>query len=222
MPEIEEFFDEVDTNRSRRARELLEIKRWFTARETDPFGIASKAVVVLAYAQWEGFYNDCVSSYVAFLRMNGGRIRDTDWMMLVGAFDGMFQSLNDRRHSAEARRQFVADLREVLDCGYERFDVKVTQARSNLDFSRLRESYGILDFDIARVQKFRLRIDREIVLWRHQAAHGDQPDLSKLDVDKHIDLTNELLLIVSDQFQEAMLARLSRGAPESSTAERMI
>lgn len=208
MPDIDHFFDEIDNNRSRRVRELSEIKRRFL-RDSDPLGIGSKAVVVLTYAHWEGFYNDCVKSYVEFLRANGGRMRDSDWMMLAGALMGEFQSLYDKNHSHQARREFVENIRSVLDCGYDRFHSEVVQARSNLDFCKLQGNYHILSFDITNLQRYRLKIDHEIVSWRHQVAHGDQPDLSQLDIARHVDLVSALLLIVADQFQEAMLARLT-------------
>ncbi|HLH10999.1 MAG TPA: MAE_28990/MAE_18760 family HEPN-like nuclease [Methylovirgula sp.] len=208
MPEPKYFFDEIDNNRSRRVRELSEIKRRF-AGGRDSFGIGSRAVIILAYAQWEGFYNDCVRIYTQFLKNNGGRLRDTDWMMLVGATIRELQSLRDRNHSHEARRDFVASLRDIIDCGYDRFDPQVIMARSNLNFETLSANYHILNFDIDRFRPYRLRIDREIVSWRHQAAHGDQPDLSQLDINKHIDFVANLLLLVADQFQEAMSARLA-------------
>jgi hypothetical protein len=208
MPDIERFFDDIDNNRSRRARELSEIKKRFSDG-MDSFGIGSKAVVVLTYAHWEGFYNDCVKSYVDFLKANGGRIRDNDWMMLSGALIGEFQSLYDRKHSHEARGDFVKNLRALIDCEYNRFESEVIEARSNLDFCKLKGNYRILSFDVAPLQRYRLKIDREIVAWRHQVAHGDQPDLSKLDIGEHIDLVAILLLTVADQFQEAMLARLA-------------
>jgi hypothetical protein len=208
MPDIDQFFDEIDNNRSRRVRELSEIKQRFSS-ESDPFGIGSKAVVVLTYAHLEGFYNDCVRSYVEFLRANGGRMRDIDWMMLAGALVGEFQSLYDKNHSHEARRNFVESIRTIIDCGYDSFHSEVVQARSNLDFCKLRGNYQILSFDITNLQRYRLKIDHEIVSWRHQVAHGDQPDLSQLDIARHVDLVATLLLIVADQFQEAMLARLA-------------
>lgn len=209
MPDIKEFFDEIDVNRSRRIRELSEIKRRFIGGEGDPFGIGSKAVVVLSYAHWEGYYNDCVKSYTEFLSANGGRTRDGDWMMLVGALSNQFRSLYDRRHSHDARCRFIEQFREMLDCRYENFDSEVVQARSNLSFSRLQENYEVLNFGINIFQRYRLRIDHEIVSWRHQVAHGDQPDLSDLDIERHIDLVANLLLLIADQFQEAMLTRLT-------------
>ena len=111
MPDLDQYFDEIDVARIRRARELSEIKRRFsTDRVADPAGVNSKATVVLTYANWEGFYNDCVRAYIRFLRDRGGKIRDTDWMLLLGAFHADFESLKARSHSYDARRQFVEDL----------------------------------------------------------------------------------------------------------------
>lgn len=206
MLNIDRFFDEIDDNRSRRARELSEIKLRFSTAQADAIG--SKAVVVLAYAHWEGFYNDCVRSYLQFLRAKGGRMRDADWMMLAGAMVASFQSLLDRRHSHDARRAFVSGMKTQIECGYDAFSEEVVMARSNLDFEKLRGNYEILSFDVAEIERYRLRLNLEIVSWRHQVAHGDQPDLSTLDIARHVDLTSTLLLIVADHFQRAMLDRL--------------
>src|SRR5438874_3639 len=140
MPDVEKYFDEIDTARFRRVKELSEIKYTFSVdRRPDPENIRSKAVVVLTYASWEGFYNECVQAYVRFLRERGGRIRDTDWMLLVSAFNRDFESLRARNHSSLAKRQFVADLKARLECSFDEIDLQIIEARSNLDFERLSE-----------------------------------------------------------------------------------
>ena len=68
MPKLDDFFDEIDSARVRRAKELSEIKRSFgQLAVNDVYGVASKAVVVLTYANWEGFYNECVRAYLSSL-----------------------------------------------------------------------------------------------------------------------------------------------------------
>src|SRR5271165_2509959 len=100
MPKLDEFFDEIDTARVRRVKELSEIKRAFGQLATnDVYGVASKAVVVLACANWEGFYNECVRAYLRFLVQKGAKVRDRDWMLLVGAFHDDFESLRNRNNS---------------------------------------------------------------------------------------------------------------------------
>ena len=209
MPDIDKYFDEIDTARIRRAKELSEIKRSFgTLGTTDPLGIASKAVVVLAYANWEGFYNDCARAYLSFLRERGGMVRDSDWMLLVSAFNADFESLRDRNHSFDAKRAFVANLKDRLDCGFDVVDVTTIEARSNLDFARLSQNYHLLDFDLSTMQGSRNRLDKELVGWRHSVAHGDSPDLSVMDVSDHVDFAAHMLMLVSDRFQYAMLDRV--------------
>jgi RiboL-PSP-HEPN len=208
MPPIDRYFDEIDVARIQRVKELSEIKYRFSADGApDPANIRSKAVVVLTYANWEGFYNECVRAYVRFLQERGGKVRDTDWMLLIGAFSPDFEALRARNHSAEAKRQFIADLKARLECGFDVLDISVVEARSNLDYERLAHNFGILDFDVAALQRFRLRLDRELVGWRHGVAHGDPPDLSTLDVSNHVDFAGQLLIIIADCFQNAMLQR---------------
>ena len=120
MPKLDDFFDEIDSARVRRAKELSEIKRSFDELAPDDvYGVASKAVVVLAYANWEGFYNECVRAYLRFLAEKGGKVRDQDWMLLLGALHADFESLRDRNHSAASRQNFVKNLQTRIDCGFD-------------------------------------------------------------------------------------------------------
>lgn len=209
MPKLDDFFNEIDTARVRRAKELSEIKRSFgQLAANDVYGIASKAVVVLAYANWEGFYNECIRAYLRFLAEKGGKVRDQDWMLLVGAFHADFESMRDRNHSLESRRAFVKNLESRIDCGFDAVDGRIVEARSNLDFARLSENYVLLNFDLSTMQKVRNRLDRELVGWRHAVAHGDSPDLTSMDVEAHINFASSLLILIADRFQYAMLARI--------------
>lgn len=209
MPSLDEYFDEIDTARVRRAKELSEMKKSFKELvDNDIYAIGSKAVVVLAYASWEGFYNECVRTYLKYLAERGGKVRDKDWMLLVSAFQADFESMRDRNHSLESRKAFVRNLQAQIDCGFDAVDVNIIEARSNLDFARLSENYELLDFDLSSMQKVRNRLDKELVGWRHAVAHGDSPDLTTMDVEGHINFTSSLLLLIADRFQCAMLARI--------------
>ena len=209
MPDIEIYFDEIDIARVRRVKQLSEIKRSFGALlSSDPLGIASKAVVVLTYANWEGFYYECVRTYLNFLREKGGRVRDSDWMLLLSAFHADFESMRDRNHSFKSRQQFVENLKVRLDCGFDALDATVVEARSNLDFTRLTQNYLLLNFDPTSIESSRNRLDKELVGWRHAVAHGDSPDLTAMDVSAHVEFVSKLLILVSDRFQCSMLDRV--------------
>jgi hypothetical protein len=209
MPSVDRYFDAIDAARIRRVKELSEIKRQFGAdRDGDPTSVKSKAAVVLTYANWEGFYNECVDVYVGFLTERGGKVCETDWMLLVGAFNADFESLRSRNHSLDARHQFVANLKTRMECGFDVFDRSTIQARSNLDYKCLSQNYFVMNFELSPLQRFRIRLDKELVGWRHSVAHGDSPDLSALDIADHVDFTAGLLGIVADCFQYAILNRM--------------
>ena len=153
-------------------------------------------------------YNECVDAYIRFLRDRGGKIRDTDWMLLLGAFHADFESLKARDHSYDARRQFVEDLQARLECSFDSFNSAIVEARSNLNFERLAENFSVLNIDLSSMQRFRIRLDKEVVGWRHSVAHGDPPDLSALDSADHVEFTANLLALLADRFQHAMLERI--------------
>ena len=203
---IDEYFDEIDASRTRRAQELSEIKRMFAATEVaDRLELRSKAVIVLSYAVWEGFYNECVEIYCRFFQDEGLTVSDAGWNMLVGALSSNFERLRSRNHSHAARLDFVEDLQTRISECFSNFDVAVIEARSNLDFDKLRDNYRVLQFDISSMQPFRNRIKLELVGWRHAVAHGDSPNLVALDVERHLSLVQTIMLLVADTFQSAML-----------------
>ena len=209
MLNVDRYFDAIDAARVRRVRELSDIKRQFGAdRGGDSNSVNSKAAVVLTYANWEGFYNDCVDTYVGFLTERGGKVRETDWMLLVGAFNADFESLRAKNHSVDARHEFVANLKTRMECGFDVFDRATIQARSNLNYERVAQNYFVLNFALSPLQRYRLRLDKELVGWRHSVAHGDLPDLSALDIAAHVDFTAQLLGEIADCFQYAILNRM--------------
>lgn len=206
----ENFWNQIDAERLRRVKELSEIGRVFgTASEPDPEAVSSKATVVLCYAVWEGFYKECIDIYVSYLRSRGGKVRETDWMLLLGVIGRDLASLKDRNHSETARFDFVRALRGQIESEFDQIDSSQLKTQTNLNFQQLSYGYAILNFDLLALQKFRIRLDRELVGWRNSVAHGDTPDLSKLDISKHVDFTRELLLVVADHFQDGMLKRMN-------------
>lgn len=209
MTNLGEFFDEIDIARQRRARDLSEIRRSFVQlAANDVYGVASKMVVVLSYANWEGFYNECVRSYLRFLVEKGGKVREWDWMLLVSALHKDFESLRDRNHSFRSRQDFVKNLQSRIECGFDAVEGKIVEARSNLDFAKISQNYDLLNFDLSTIKRFRIRLDKELVGWRHAVAHGDSPSLKAMDVDAHTQFASDLLLLIADDFQSAMLARI--------------
>ncbi len=121
-------------------------------------GVQSKALVVLSYAAWEGFYNECVDAYCDFFQIQGKRVADAGWKMLVGALVREFESLRSRNHSEVAKLDFVDRLRGRLASDFASFDRTAVRARSNLDWAKLAQNFQLLDFDLGPFQPHRNRL----------------------------------------------------------------
>ncbi|WP_110598517.1 MAE_28990/MAE_18760 family HEPN-like nuclease [Salinicola lusitanus] len=195
--------EKIDAARLRRVKELSEVKtKMAQASEYSIYGVHSKALIVLTYSHWEGFYNECARFYISFLKSSSVKVSEVSWGMLLGVLTPSLQSLRDRNYSIEAGGRFVDGLKSAIESGFDCFDESVVLSRSNLNFQKLRQNYDLLGFDLSPFQRFRIRIDKELVGWRHSIAHGDDPDLHTLDLENHIKLTQELLFLISNSFQE--------------------
>ncbi|ODC00618.1 hypothetical protein A3197_09875 [Candidatus Thiodiazotropha endoloripes] len=205
MSDISDIIAEIDSNRLRRAKELSEIKvRMDEVGKKSSYGVHSKSLIVLSYAHWEGFYNECAISYVNALKLDGKKVGDTSWPLLIGVLRPGLQSLRDKNHSSDAEVEFVESLKNKLQTNFTEFDISVVLSKSNLNFHRLDRNFRVLGFDIQPFQEWRLKIDKELVGWRHSVAHGDDPDLSTLDLFHHIQFTQRLLLLLADNFQKGI------------------
>lgn len=206
MADIDTFWGRIDSERSRRVKELSEIRRFCSSSPaSDPEGVGSRAAVVLCYAAWEGFYNECINSYLSFMNTLGGKVRDINWMFLLGVIGAELDSLRDRQHSDDARFEFVKRLESLVESHFDGVDRKHLGRRSIVNFDRVRYGYSIFGLDLVPLQQYRLRLDKELVAWRNGVAHGEAPDLSRLDISRHVRFTSELLMVVSGDFQNGML-----------------
>ena len=205
MPSTEFYFNAIDGARIARARELSSLRIGpLGPSENDPFSIHAKATILLCYANWEGFYNDAVELYLDFLKERSLLVKDVGWLLLTGALNADFESLRARNHSLESKRDFVLKLRERLECDFSGFDRTIVLSRSNLNFQRISDNFRILNLDASRLQQSRIRLDKELVGWRHAIAHGTPPDLSSMNIDNHLNFTTTLMLQLSDVIQEAI------------------
>ena len=202
MKKLADACAELDSVRVRRAKELSDVKQLqFRAGHVDPYGVVTKAVIVLSYSHWEGFFNDCVDCYLSYLRQSGCQVQSMRWTLVSGLLTSDLQRLRDKNHSLEATREFTESLENRLGEGFQSFDATLLKSRSNLNFTRLQFVFQLLGFEVDQFQSMRLRIDKELVGWRHSIAHGDNPDLTAANAAAHVDFVRHLLSNLSDVFQ---------------------
>jgi len=206
MVDVDRFFDKIDANRVQRVRELSALRDFlYQDVDADPFSLRAQSAIVLSYAHWEGFYNDCVEAYISCLRSIGVSAYELGPELLVGIFGPDFQSLVDRKNSLTAQIDFMEKVDREWHSDFTNFDLKTVSARSNLDWAKFVLNNRLLKCDISALVRHRIKIDRELVGWRHAVAHGNSPDLSGVDVGNHIKFASDRMLDFSDNIQARIL-----------------
>ncbi len=196
-------FERIASNeRARRARSLSNSRALYAGAGETLREIAAQSLIVMCYAHWEGFFNFCVDLYIEAVNDAGKEIVQLNPALLACEIEPHLMSLRDRNFRIDARPDFA---RQVLALSnYKRIgsDHSILKAASNLDFSRLRSCLNALDVDEHRLLSHQNFIVHELVKWRHQVAHGDDPDLRTADLINHSHRAEELLTIVLEIFSD--------------------
>ncbi|WP_461474371.1 MAE_28990/MAE_18760 family HEPN-like nuclease [Pararhodobacter aggregans] len=147
-------------------------------------------------------FNFCVDLYIDAVNDAGKEIVQLNSALLACEIEPYLMSLRDRNFRIEARPDFARQVFALSDYKKIISDHSILKSASNLDFNRLRNCLNALDVDERRLLPHRNFIMHELVKWRHQVAHGDDPDLSAADLINHSHRAEELLIIVLEIFSD--------------------
>ncbi|WP_374301170.1 MAE_28990/MAE_18760 family HEPN-like nuclease, partial [Paracoccus sp. (in: a-proteobacteria)] len=159
-------------------------------------------LIVLCYAQWEGYLNYCVRNLIRIV--NESKLPAGVLMpgLLVCELGPILESAIDRRFSFQSK----IDMARQLNSAFKKMSVienyKLVGAASNLDFKRLAEVFSALGIRLGELAHHKTFIERQLVAWRHQVAHGDAPNLEGADLIRHSQTTESLLTILGDKFSD--------------------
>ncbi|WP_430522995.1 MAE_28990/MAE_18760 family HEPN-like nuclease [Ponticoccus litoralis] len=196
-------FETIASNeRARRARSLSNSRALFIGATEPLKEVAAQSLIVMCYAHWEGFFNYCVDLYIKAVNSAGKNISQINPALLACEIEPHLMSLRDRNFRIDARPDFARQVFALSDHTKITSDHSILKAASNLDFKRLRNCLSALDVDEGRLLQHQNFIVHELVKWRHQVAHGDEPDLGSADLIAHSHRAEELLIIVLEVFSD--------------------
>lgn len=200
------YLDKLNLDRIWRLRELSDLRMLHgKAVEKREKEATSRSIVVLTYAHWEGYCSSCASTYIDFLESQGVAYSALPPNMLLGALCKALDSYRDTADNLISWRKLVNAFQVAHGSVASKFDHSVIKPRSNLNFDRLRFIHEIIDADLTPFQKYRLKIDKELVEWRHLVAHGEMFVLKDDAAVSHTRLCEELMFLTKDTFEAALL-----------------
>ncbi|SDW17482.1 hypothetical protein SAMN05444358_101126 [Ruegeria halocynthiae] len=199
---LTEFLKKLSDDRLWRVRELSDLRimhrKAASGREK---AATSRAIVVLSYAHWEGYCASCAGTFIDYLEAKKVPYSLLPPDMMLGAVSHALDSYRDTADNLVSRRKLLKLQQQAYTGHIERYDRRVILPRSNLNFDRLRFIHEIIGAEIQPFQKYRLKIDKELVAWRHLVAHGEMFALENLLAADHTKLCEELMFLTKDTFE---------------------
>jgi hypothetical protein len=206
---VTNFSSSLALERARRARALSDVRVLYARADDQLKHVAAQAVIVLCYASWEGYFNFCADVYISHVNSLRRPLVELNPALLACVIDRHLESLKDRDFRPEHKPSFARSVYSEAQALAVEGNTGLLKAASNLDYDRLSICLDALDVDACRFVKHQNFIKHELVKWRHQVAHGDEPDLSQSDLLAHSERTEELLSIMGEAFEDSLL-RISR------------
>jgi hypothetical protein len=199
------FEDELSAERAKRVVSLSNSRALYITSSETLRDVGAKSLIVMCYAHWEGFFNFCVDRYVDYVNSLNREIILVRPELLACEVDPHLMSLKDRNFRIELRGKFARAMFDLQSCSKIVNGKPLLKAASNLDFDRLRDCLTMLGVAEDRFLPHRNFIAHELVKWRHQVAHRDEPTLDSADLLAHSHRTEELLVILSESFSDTIL-----------------
>lgn len=199
-----DFEKTLSEERSRRVKSLSNSRALYIGSRAPLKEAGGQALIVLSYAHWEGFFNFCVDTYVAYLNSLKKRVVDLNPALWACAIEPHLSSLKDRGFRMDLRPEFARNIYATINLTEVSRGISIFKSASNLDYARLKICLDALGIDEQAFVAHQNFIIHELVKWRHQVAHGDDPVLGKADLVAHSHRTELLLLILKESFEDKL------------------
>lgn len=204
---IADYLKKLDDDRLWRIREISDLRSQFKASTNErERSVTSRAIVVFCYAHWEGYCSTCVHTLVDFLEASNLTYAAVPDDFVLGATSSALDRFRDKSDNLNSRLELVKTFKGIEATAFEKFDRKTILPRSNLNFDRLRFIFITTQLDVSPFLRHRIRLDSELVRWRHLIAHGEMFTLDDTKVETHTRFCEELLWLLKNEFENALFS----------------
>lgn len=186
MQNILEFRSDMEDSLSWRVNEFLALKNLLRSDNSIP---VVKTLIVMLYAHFEGFFKDCLESYIKYINSTDLALRSFIDTIITASLSREYSSFEDTNrkckelttvppaeeflHRYHRRRELTKKFTSDYLNKKIRIDEKIINTKSNLDYGVLQENLYILGLD------YNYFIDKQnnitkLVKLRNSVAHGSQ------------------------------------------------
>ena len=202
-----ELSAQLDSDLTTRLRELSDLKRAILDAAPNSRTVLLKALVALAYANWEGFVKYSATKYFEFISIRKLPYTALSQQFYANSFLIRMGSFVTNKPSVKSRIEFID---HVLTASAQRFshiNPDLINTGSNLKFEVLRDICLVCDIDINLFQAHETFIDVFLLKRRNSIAHGEDASIGVDEIDALVDNTIELMRTFKNELENKIYSK---------------
>ena len=195
-----ELSDQLDSNLTTRLRELSDLKRAIQDAPTSQT-VLLKALVAIAYANWEGFVKYSAAKYFEFISIRRLPYAALHKQFYANSFMAQLASFSANKPSVKSRIDLVDQILSASAQRFSRINSDLINTGSNLKFETLNDICLVCDIDVAVFQTYETFIDVFLLKRRNSIAHGDDATVGIDEIDALVDNTITLMRTFKNELE---------------------
>ncbi|WP_370660653.1 MAE_28990/MAE_18760 family HEPN-like nuclease [Massilia arenae] len=160
-----------------------------------------KAMVALAYANWEGYVKFSAQKYFDFLTMRRLSFDKLSNQIYINSFLTRLASLSNTRPNIDERIRLISEIIDSQDKRFSYINPDLISTGSNLKSSVLRDICKICGIDYNIFINKETFIDVILLKRRNSIAHGDEALVSIDELDTLVDTVIELMRTFKNELE---------------------
>lgn len=202
-----ELSAQLDSDLTTRLRELSDLKRAILDAGPNNRTVLLKALVALAYANWEGFVKYSATKYFEFISIRRLPYTALSQQFYTNSFLLRMASFTTSKPSVESCVDFIDDVLTASAQRFTRINPELINTRSNLKFEVLRDICLVCDIDIRVFQAHQTFIDIFLLKRRNSIAHGEDAMIGIDEIDALVDNTIGLMRMFKNELENKIYAK---------------
>lgn len=174
----EELIDYLTADLAWRKKELTTLYNNVATANPKNLPTALRCASVLLYAHWEGFVKNSAESYLTYIKFQKLNLNQVNSNILALSLKQKMTEFS-MTNKATMHVQFIDFFQNNLNEKASFSETESIKTQSNLNSIILKEIFATIGLDITNYDLKSNLIDKQLLKYRNDIAHGNQPPLNK-------------------------------------------
>lgn len=201
----EELIDYLTADLAWRKKELTTLYNNVETANSKNLPTALRCASVLLYAHWEGFVKNSAESYLTYIKFQRLNLNQVNSNILALSLKQKMTEFS-LTNKATLHVQFIDFFQNNLNERASFSETDSIKTQSNLNSIILKEIFATIGLEITNYDLKSNLIDKQLLKYRNDIAHGNQPPLNKQEYEVlHGEIIGMLDNIYTDISNSAVL-----------------